>query len=289
MVFFNNFTVFKYVKDKYTQLPIFQKMLLTCLTGPPLWWMYERRDAVKQRYQARRAVTEKVYMDFAIGDKYAGRVLIGLYGNDVPLTCENFVQLCRGFKVGDKMIGYQNTLFHQVINGICIIGGDSMMGNGQSLGMSIYGPNFPDENFNMRFVQDGDLAMVNNGPNTNASQFMITLCPAPVLDGKNVVFGTVVKGMRVIRDIGEQGMRGGRPLMPVRVLGAGTFDEDDPPPLPVGLAKANTPRLSEDEYFDLREGRLKGGASELEMAVSKEVGGSAGVSSPGTNFNSPQM
>ena len=48
-------------------------------------------------------------MDFAIGSRYAGRVLIGLYSDAVPLTTENFIQLCEGFKVKDKVLGYRNT------------------------------------------------------------------------------------------------------------------------------------------------------------------------------------
>ena len=219
---YNMTSIIRLVRDKWTDVSIFGKLCCGVLTVPPTWWLWQRRDKVKERYQARKAVTEKVFMDIAIGDRYAGRVLIGLYGNDVPLTVENFVQLCKGFRVQEKIIGYRNTMFHRVIPGICLMGGDTQMGNGQSMGMSIYGPQFPDENFNMRFIQDGDLAMLNSGPNTNASQFMITLAPAPILHGKHVVFGTVVKGMRVVRECGDQGTRSGRALLPIRILHAGT-------------------------------------------------------------------
>merc|ERR1711879_753266 len=114
-------------------------------------------------------------MDIGIGEKYAGRILLGLYSTKVPLTCENFLQLCKGYKVNDKVLGYRNTNIHTIKPGGCICGGDVLTGTGKSHGISIYGETFPDENFDMQFLRDGDLAMVNWGKNTNTSIFMITL------------------------------------------------------------------------------------------------------------------
>jgi peptidylprolyl isomerase len=199
------------------------------------------------------SVRVRVFFDIGIGEKYAGRIIFGLYSDNVPMTCENFVQLCRGYTTGGKTIGYKNTEFHRVLPGKMLYGGDTLTGTGSSPGMSIYGPAFPDENYSVDFVQDGDLAMYSNGPNTNASQFLITLKPLQRLHGQFVCFGTVVKGMKVVRAINDQATRMGALVSPVRIINCGLYDETNPPIIPAEFSKDEN--LTEAEWKLLKRNR----------------------------------
>eukprot|EP00451_Oxyrrhis_marina_P002643 CAMPEP_0204263018 /NCGR_PEP_ID=MMETSP0468-20130131/8059_1 /ASSEMBLY_ACC=CAM_ASM_000383 /TAXON_ID=2969 /ORGANISM="Oxyrrhis marina" /LENGTH=339 /DNA_ID=CAMNT_0051237735 /DNA_START=153 /DNA_END=1172 /DNA_ORIENTATION=- len=230
------------------ELPWYAKGFLGCVICSPLYFVKSKFTAMEKRDFHRNAITDKVYLDLSFGHEYAGRVLIGLYGQQVPLTCENFLQLCRGYQVGDKTIGYKNTKFHRILPQVALLGGDVVTGTGASRGMSIYGESFPDENFNMDFIQDGDVAMASWGPNTNSSQFMITLIPATTMFGKHVVFGTVLKGMKVIHDAGALGTKTGVTVRPIYITQCGVYDEANPPPPPEGYTNQITPPMSEDDF-----------------------------------------
>lgn len=120
-----------------------------------------------------------------------------LYDKEVPLTCKNFRHIA---KKGIKNRTYNDSIFHRVIKGFMIQGGDIINQNGTG-SISIYGNNFEDENFNIKHTKKGLLSMANSGPDTNGSQFFITTVPTPHLDNKHVVFGEVVKGFDVIEKI----------------------------------------------------------------------------------------
>ena len=131
-----------------------------------------------------------------------GDIVVQLFEDKAPKTVANFVGLATGTKewtdpkTGDKVKRplYNGTIFHRVIPGFMIQGGDPL-GNGTG------GPGyrFEDEfSPDLRHSKAGILSMANAGPNTNGSQFFITTQATPFLDGKHSVFGEVVKGQEVV-------------------------------------------------------------------------------------------
>ena len=124
-----------------------------------------------------------------------GTIEVELFAHQTPKTVENFVGLAeKGY--------YNGIIFHRVIKDFMLQAGDPT-GTGRG-GASFWGGKFEDE-----FVSDlkhdtpGMLSMANAGPNTNGSQFFITLVPTPWLDGKHTVFGKVINGMDVVYAIGK--------------------------------------------------------------------------------------
>jgi peptidylprolyl isomerase len=155
----------------------------------------------------------KVAIDVTIGGKPAGTITVELFADVTPKTADNFRALCTGEKgkgQSGKDLSYAGSPFHRIIPEFMIQGGDFTRGNGTG-GESIYGEKFADENFKLKHTEAGTLSMANAGPNSNGSQFFITVAPTPWLDGKHVVFGKVVEGMDVVRAMEAQGSRSGQP------------------------------------------------------------------------------
>jgi cyclophilin family peptidyl-prolyl cis-trans isomerase len=131
-----------------------------------------------------------------------GTFKVELFEGRAPKTTGNFVELAeKGF--------YDGVIFHRVIEGFMIQGGDP---DGTGMG----GPGYTiDDEFHpeLRHDSEGVLSMANAGPNTGGSQFFITLAATPWLDDRHAVFGRVVEGMDVVREIG--GVETGRQDRPV--------------------------------------------------------------------------
>lgn len=134
----------------------------------------------------------KVYEN-AILHSSMGDIHIKLFTKETPKTCENFC-------VHSKSGYYNGHIFHRVIKGFMIQTGDPT-GTGMG-GESIWGGEFEDEfHPNLRHDRPYTVSMANAGPNTNGSQFFVTVCPTPWLDNKHTVFGRVVRGMEVVQNI----------------------------------------------------------------------------------------
>lgn len=165
-------------------------------------------------YSADPKITSTVYFDITIGGKKAGRIEIGLFGETVPITVNNFRHLCLCDSGNGKVTGaplcYRGSPFHRIIPKFMNQGGDFSNKNGSG-GESIYGGSFDDENFQVKHAGPGYISMANAGPNTNGSQFFITTVATPWLDGHHVVFGKVTKGMDVVKAIEAVGTQSGKP------------------------------------------------------------------------------
>ncbi|KAF9087488.1 hypothetical protein BGX23_008091 [Mortierella sp. AD031] len=162
-------------------------------------------------------------------------VIIELFRDEVPLTVENFRALCTGEKGVSKISGvplhYRGSIFHRVIKGFMIQGGDFTRRDGTG-GESIYGGPLQDEGgFKRKHDIEGLLSMANKGPNTSSSQFFLTTRPTPHLDGKHVVFGRVVKGYDVVEKVENSPTdeRNDRPLSIVMIANCGELELRIPP------------------------------------------------------------
>jgi len=139
---------------------------------------------------------------YATFDTSEGTIVCRLFEKDAPVTVKNFIELAEGTRdwtdprTGKKSNSplYHGTIFHRVIPNFMIQGGDPA-----GTGMGGPGYKFQDETKGSphNFAKSGKLAMANAGPNTNGSQFFITVAPTQWLTGNHTIFGEVIEGQEV--------------------------------------------------------------------------------------------
>ncbi len=160
---------------------------------------------------------------YAVFNTNEGKITTRLFESDAPATVKNFIELAEGSKEwthpttrkksNDKL--YHGTVFHRVIPDFMIQGGDPA-----GTGMGGPGYKFADETKDSphKFDKPGKLAMANSGPNTNGSQFFITVAPTLWLTGKHTIFGEVVEGYDVVEKITKVPRNGqDKPHKPVTI------------------------------------------------------------------------
>jgi peptidyl-prolyl isomerase G (cyclophilin G) len=172
-------------------------------------------------------VTQRVWLDISVGGGPPERLWIGMFGEHVPKTVDNFVELIKGSVTRHGTpLTYKGSKLHRIINGFMAQGGDITRGDGRG-GDSIWGGAFADEAFRYKHNKAGRLSMANSGPNTNKSQFFITFKPTPHLNGKHVVFGQVEGvdvpgGHPILNKLEGVGTRSGKPAQTVEIVDCGT-------------------------------------------------------------------
>ncbi|KAJ3008450.1 hypothetical protein NUW54_g3149 [Trametes sanguinea] len=192
-------------------------------------------------------VRPRVFFDVSIDNQPAGRIIFELFNDTAPKTCEKYVFVRMLLSVtaagsrfsvriafahcvlarkglsplSERPLYYKNSIVHRSIKDFMIQGGDFTKRNGTG-GESIYGGPFPDEDLSRPLDAPGLLCMANKGPNTNNSQFFVTLRDCPHLNGKHVVFGRVIRGFEVIQRIAEVPTdEKDRPRVPVVIANCG--------------------------------------------------------------------
>src|ERR1051325_11530185 len=137
-------------------------------------------------------MANEIYASF---DTSEGKFKVKLFADKTPRTVQNFVELAEGKKTGKPF--YDGTIFHRVIPDFMIQGGCP-----EGSGRGGPGYTFADEfDASLKHTKPGLLSMANRGPNTNGSQFFVTVAATPWLDNKHSIFGEVVEGYNVVEKI----------------------------------------------------------------------------------------
>lgn len=146
-----------------------------------------------------------VFMSVSVEGEPLGQLVFEVFKTLCPRTCGNCKALCTG-EEGQRypgvLMSYRNTVIHRIVGSGWIQGGDIHGGSGAG-GSSIYGETFEDECFAVKHDSSGILGMVNQGSNTNNSQFYVTLKASPWMNEQYVAFGRVIEGSKVLKKLEE--------------------------------------------------------------------------------------
>eukprot|EP00929_Paragymnodinium_shiwhaense_P106749 TRINITY_DN723_c0_g1_i2.p1 TRINITY_DN723_c0_g1~~TRINITY_DN723_c0_g1_i2.p1 ORF type:complete len:378 (-),score=92.33 TRINITY_DN723_c0_g1_i2:248-1381(-) len=230
-----------------------------------------RSDGEANQSQRIKENRPKVWLEVELSKRKLGRITLELFGDIAPRTVENFRCLCTGERgvgaVSGKPLHYKGSIFHKIIPGKYLVGGDTTKGNGQG-GESIYNQDgdgtFPDENFKHKHDRPGLISMAHKGgeEGLNCSQFFFTTKPQPKLDGKNCVFGRIITGMDLLTKIESVGSQSGKPQFEVVIVDCGEMEseamkkrkrKEGDDPLPPGWQKKES-RSKPGLFYYVHEG-----------------------------------
>lgn len=172
-----------------------KQLMISLIISLGIFACNAQEDGKVETKKTTQIKTESTEMTVAVIKTNMGTIEIELFAKETPKTVENFVGLAnKGY--------YNGVIFHRVIDKFMIQGGDPT-GTGRG-GESIWGKSFADEIVpSLVFDEPGILAMANAGPNTNGSQFFITVAPTTWLNGNHTIFGKVIGGMDVVYAISK--------------------------------------------------------------------------------------
>lgn len=205
----------------------------------------------------------KVFLEVTLHKRKLGRIVLELFGDVVPKTVENFRCLCTGEKglsaVSGRALHFKGSVFHKIVPGKFIQGGDITKGNGQG-GDSIYDQDaegtFPSENFKLKHDRPGLISMAHKAGELgqNCSQFFFPTKASPKLDGKHTVFGRVIEGVDLLSKLESVGSQSGKPLFEAVISECGELESE---------AQKKRKRKSDEEplppQWERKESRSKPG------------------------------
>jgi len=186
-------------------------------------------DLSKPESQSLARITDRVFFDISFGGKNRSRIVVGLYGDVVPKTVENFKLLA----TGAKGYGYNGTEFFRVVPGLQVSAGDILGNLGRSGRSALTGGTFEQENFRLLHTVPYTLSMMNTLDKEVDSRFFISTRPdadpgySKIFDNKYVLFGRVVEGAETLRAIDQveirsgKGVNSGRPKEPLTIVDCG--------------------------------------------------------------------
>ncbi|KAJ8935885.1 hypothetical protein NQ314_012601 [Rhamnusium bicolor] len=192
------------------------KLPLVIFTKPTVDEVLQSHPSISEGLEKGNIQRPLCFLEFQVKNgKFLGRLVIELYYDHVPVTVQNFLEICKG-----ENLTYKNCLVHRIVKGQYLETGDITKGNGRG-GFSIYGKTFQEENHMLRHTRTGILSMKRVGSTENNSQFCITFSRMDQLDHKNVVFGKVIKGNEILFVIQDFGRKIGKPYADIIISNCG--------------------------------------------------------------------
>uniref|UniRef100_A0A6U1PLG6 Peptidyl-prolyl cis-trans isomerase n=1 Tax=Fibrocapsa japonica TaxID=94617 RepID=A0A6U1PLG6_9STRA len=180
----------------------------------PFDWEDESRSPV-----INKGIRSRPYFQLTIDGEDVGEIQFELADDILPETCSNFKALCTG--ESEQGLSYCGSPIHHIVKGVGVIGGDVEKHDGTGNHSGLGKRYFEDEGFVIPHAEGGLLSMATSGVHTCASQFYLTLYPAPHMDGRCVAFGRIISGLDVLEAVYKQYSTRGKPAASILISACG--------------------------------------------------------------------